>query len=280
MNEKTDHFSLSRFWAYLIKLLAERLRANKLRLDVLFVCLLVIEVLFGYLFYNEELWGIDEASAYLFYVFSRIMLVVGCLFASNMFCSTRKGEQTGKPEIQVTPLESWLARWAIVFPLFLLSFIACVCLADLLRIVLFGQLYPDINFVPISLLGNYPEAPFRIYHPWMFYFLFTSIYALGGVLFSKNAALKTTLWLLFYAFILVLVVLMLFVGTYPRVFGRYSHLLVWYGWLSVPLLWWLSFRGYKEMAMEGRRCKYGTGTWLMAYGLLSAVVINVCLLLQ
>ena len=159
-----DNFNASRFWAYLTKLLVERWRTNLLRVAILFGCLLIIELWMASVSYDRDETSYDRAVGLLFPIFSLILLVSGCFFASEILSGARrKAERIGALTFPVTPFENWLARWVISIPLYLVCFLVCMYVADGLRVVLFSAIYPktSIEFISIWKRDGYDREVFQ-----------------------------------------------------------------------------------------------------------------------
>ena len=272
-----DNFNASRFWAYLTKLLVERWRTNLLRLGILFGCLLIIELWMASVSYDRDETSYDRAVGILFPIFSLILLVSGCFFASEMISGARrKAERIGALTFPVTPFENWLARWTISIPLYLVCFLVCMYVADGLRVAFFSAIYPKtpFEFILIGRRGDYDGEVFL--NAWLMYFWCTAVYALGSILFVKRSILKTTLTLFILFWITAFVVLglvMVSSGNYNNIF---ESVLVAYGWLSIPFLWWLSYNCFKEMEVVDTFSFNGSKAWVVGYFAVSILLIGIC----
>ena len=272
-----DNFNASRFWAYLTKLLVERWRTNLLRLAILFGCLLIIELWMASVSYDRDETSYDRAAGILLPIFSIILLVSGCFFASEMLSGARrKAERIGALTFPVTPFENWLARWTISIPLYLVCFLVCMYVADGLRVAFFSAIYPKtpFEFISIGRRGDYDGEVFL--NAWLMYFWCTAVYALGSILFVKRSILKTTLTLFILFWITAFVVL----GLVAASKGNFNNLsgtaLVAYCWLSIPFLWWLSYNCFKEMEVVDTFSFNGSRAWVMGYFAVSILLIGIC----
>ena len=272
-----DNFNASRFWAYLNKLLVERWRTNLLRVAILFGCMVIIELWMASVSYDRDETSYDRAAGLLFPIFSIILLVSGCFFASEILSGARrKAERIGALTFPVTPFENWLARWVISIPLYLVCFLVCMYVADGLRVVLFSAIYPKtpIEFISIWKRDGYDREVYS--NAWLVYFWCTAVYALGSILFVKRSILKTTLTLFILFWITAFVVLglvMVSSGNYNNIF---ESVLVVYGWVSVPFLWWLSYNCFKEMEVVDTFSFNGSKAWVVGYFAVSILLIGIC----
>lgn len=272
-----DNFNASRFWAYLTKLLVERWRTNLLRLAILFGCLLIIELWISSVSYDRDETSYDRAAGILLPIFSIILLVSGCFFASEILSGARrKAERIGALTFPVTPFENWLARWTISIPLYLVCFLVCMYVADGLRVVLFSAIYPKTPIAFISIWRGEEFDREVLFNAWLVYFWCTAVYALGSILFVKRSILKTTLTLFILFWITAFVVLglvMVSSGNYNNIF---ESVLVAYGWLSIPFLWWLSYNCFKEMEVVDTFSFNGSKAWVVGYFAVSILLIGIC----
>lgn len=272
-----DNFNASRFWAYLNKLLVERWRTNLLRVAILFGCMVIIELWMASVSYDRDETSYDRAVGLLFPIFSLILLVSGCFFASEILSGARrKAERIGALTFPVTPFENWLARWVISIPLYLVCFLVCMYVADGLRVVLFSAIYPKTSIAFISIWRGEDFDREVLSNAWLIYFWCTAVYALGSILFVKRSILKTTLTLFILFWITAFVVLglvMVSSGNYNNIF---ESVLVAYGWLSIPFLWWLSYNCFKEMEVIDTFSFNGSKAWVVGYFAVSILLIGIC----
>ena len=272
-----DNFNASRFWAYLNKLLVERWRTNLLRVAILFGCMVIIELWMASVSYDRDETSYDRAAGLLFPIFSIILLVSGCFFASEILSGARrKAERIGALTFPVTPFENWLARWTISIPLYLVCFLVCMYVADAFRVAFFSAIYPKtpIEFISIWKRDGYDREVYS--NAWLVYFWCTAVYALGSILFVKRSILKTTLTLFILFWITAFVVLglvMVSSGNYNNIF---ESVLVVYGWVSVPFLWWLSYNCFKEMEVVDTFSFNGSKAWVVGYFAVSILLIGIC----
>ena len=272
-----DNFNASRFWAYLNKLLVERWRTNLLRVVILFSCMVIIELWMASVSYDRDETSYDRAVGLLFPIFSLILLVSGCFFASEILSGARrKAERIGALTFPVTPFENWLARWVISIPLYLVCFLVCMYVADGLRVALFSAIYPKTPIAFISIWRGEEFDREVLSNAWLVYFWCTAVYALGSILFVKRSILKTTLTLFILFWITAFVVLglvMVSSGNYNNIF---ESVLVAYGWLSIPFLWWLSYNCFKEMEVVDTFSFNGSKAWVVGYFAVSILLIGIC----
>jgi hypothetical protein len=148
--------------------------------------------------------------------------------------------------------------------------------ADGLRVVLFSAIYPKtpIEFISIWKRDGYDREVYS--NAWLVYFWCTAVYALGSILFVKRSILKTTLTLFILFWITAFVVLglvMVSSGNYNNIF---ESVLVVYGWVSVPFLWWLSYNCFKEMEVVDTFSFNGSKAWVVGYFAVSILLIGIC----
>ena len=188
----------------------------------------------------------------------------------------RKAERIGALTFPVTPFENWLARWTISIPLYLVCFLVCMYVADGLRVALFSAIYPKTPIAFISIWRGEDFDREVLSNAWLIYFWCTAVYALGSILFVKRSILKTTLTLFILFWITAFVVLglvMVSSGNYNNIF---ESVLVAYGWLSIPFLWWLSYNCFKEMEVVDTFSFNGSKAWVVGYFAVSILLIGIC----
>ncbi|MFC2493813.1 MAG: ABC transporter permease, partial [Prevotella sp.] len=152
----------------------------------------------------------------------------------------------------------------------------CMYVADGIRVVLFSAIYPKtpIAFISIWMGEEYDREV--LFNAWLVYFWCTAVYALGSILFVKRSILKTTLTLFILFWITAFVVLglvMVSSGNYNNIF---ESVLVAYGWLSIPFLWWLSYNCFKEMEVVDTFSFNGSKAWVVGYFAVSILLIGIC----
>lgn len=276
MNNTNEKFNFKRFWAYLTKLLVERWRTNAMRLAILLGCIVMIEFWVAFATYDADSSSTDRAVEILFVVFAIILFVSGSFFASEMLSGARrKAERIGALTFPVTPFENWLARWIICIPLYLVCFLACLYLVDGLRVLFFSAIFPQIELKFIPIWGDSDSTSTLAVNTWLTYFLCTAVYALGGVFFVKRAILKTTLALfIFYWF--GASIMLLFGALFSFSGGSfYESVLIWYGRLSVPFIWWLSYRCFKDMEVIDDLSIKRAKAWVLGYFVFTVLLVNV-----
>ena len=276
MNNTNEQFNFKRFWAYLTKLLVERWRTNAMRLAILLGCIVMIEFWVAFATYDADSSSTDRAVEILFVVFAIILFVSGSFFASEMLSGARrKAERIGALTFPVTPFESWLARWIICIPLYLVCFLACLYLVDGLRVLFFSAIFPQIELKFIPIWGDSDSTSTLAVNTWLTYFWCTAVYALGGVFFVKRAILKTTLCL-FVLYWFGASLMLLFGALFSFSGGSfYESVLIWYGRLSVPFIWWLSYRCFKDMEVIDEFSIKGAKGWVLGYFVFTVLLVNV-----
>ena len=148
--------------------------------------------------------------------------------------------------------------------------------ADGLRVALFSAIYPKTSIAFISIWRGEEFDREVLSNAWLVYFWCTAVYALGSILFVKRSILKTTLTLFILFWITAFVVLglvMVSSGNYNNIF---ESVLVAYGWLSIPFLWWLSYNCFKEMEVVDTFSFNGSKAWVVGYFAVSILLIGIC----
>lgn len=269
-----DNFCFSRFCAYFTKLMVERWQANRMRLAILFGSIAMIELWIAFGTYGKNSPSTDRAVDVLLVIFVIILFVSGAIFASEMLSGAqRKAERISALTFPVTPFESWLARWVICIPLFLVCFLVCVYVVDGLRVLFFGALYPQIELKLIPLWADSGSTYNFAAAIWLSYFSCTAIYALGSVFFVKRAMLKTTLFL-FLLYWTMGFLPFFFISKHSILTSPYGEpLLTWYAWLSVLFVWWLSYQCFKDMEVVDGVAITRAKTWVLGYFALTFLLL-------
>lgn len=264
--KNNEIFEWSRFKGYFKKLFIERWRTNLIRSVLLFAGLLVcivwssIQTYSSYsneeiAKYNLEIPSTDPQQSVEQVVFSVAIVILGC-FVASMFLhdGRRKSERIGVLTTPVSTFESWLVRWVMQIPMFLVVFFACFYVADLIRVAVFAPIYSKLPITVFSLCGEYGSVT-DIMDFFIFYGACVSFYLLGGVFFPRRAVLATSIALFFlvwyYAF-----VFMSFSATFISIFDQeFSLRSILYRSFSVVLIlfsWWLSYQRFKELEIIDR----------------------------
>lgn len=274
MSSMNDNFSFNRFWAYFTKLLVERWQTNKMRLAILFGSIAMIELWIAFATYSKSSSSTDKAVDILLVVFVIVLFILGAMSASEMLSGAqRKAERISALTFPVTPFENWLARWIICIPLFLVCFLVCLYLADGLRVLLFGMLYPQIELKFIPLWGDSESTYNFAAAIWLSYFACTAIYSLGSVFFVKRALLKTTLSLFLLYWIMGFLPFF-FIFKHSLLTSSYGEsILIWYSWLSVLFVWWLSYLCFKDMEVVDSAALTRTKLWVVGYFVLTFLLL-------
>ena len=269
-----DNFSFNRFWAYFTKLLVERWQTNKMRLAILFGGIAMIELWIAFATYSKSSSSTDKAVDILLVVFVIVLFILGAMSASEMLSGAqRKAERISALTFPVTPFENWLARWIICLPLFLVCFLVCLYLADGLRVLLVGMLYPQIELKFIPLWGDSESTYNFAAAIWLSYFACTAIYSLGSVFFVKRALLKTTLSLFLLYWIMGFLPFF-FIFKHSLLTSSYGEsILIWYSWLSVIFVWWLSYLCFKDMEVVDSAALTRTKLWVVGYFVLTFLLL-------
>lgn len=261
-----DFFRYERFADYLKKLFVESWRSNFVRTVLLFAAMLVVElwtaitIYPGY--YDAE--GIlltdyqrdyDPAHSTLWPIFALLFLVVGCIMSSRfLHDGQRKSERITMLTTPVSTFENWLARWFLHVPAVIVVFFGCLYLADTLRVALFSPIFPElsINFFTITEPTRSVEEVSPLF---VLYFLFTSLYLLGGVFFPRRSILATSIVLFFLGWFYVSIGIGFSAIFHEEPGYDYSlgRLLIWV-YLSAATLfcWWLSYQRLKELEVIDR----------------------------
>ena len=264
--KNNEFFEWSRFTAYFKKLFIERWHTNLMRSVILFAGLLVAIMwtsIQTYSFYNNEdiikynmgIPSTDPQRLVEEIIFKVAIVILGC-FVASMFLhdGRRKSERIGVLTTPVSTFESWLVRWVMQIPMFLVVFFACFYAADFIRVAVFAPIYSKLPITVFSLCGEYGSVT-DIMDFFIFYGACVSFYLLGGVFFPRRAVLATSIALFFlvwyYAF-----VFMSFSATFISIFDQeFSLRSILYRSFSVVLIlfsWWLSYQRFKELEIIDR----------------------------
>lgn len=255
-------FSSRRFFYYLRKQLTERWRSIAATMAVLLGIMIVGEIwtaVQGYSIFQVDK-SINTPSDHIINILTIeaaiLFLVGGCIAASRQFCDGEK--KAGRIHVLTTPVstfESWLARWVIFVPGYIVAFLTCLYVADLLRYAIFAPLLPSGQVEIINLLtprvfknGEYP-------HVWQIYFFLTSWFALGSYFFPSRPFMSTAVCM----FIIALIFFFVMISGVAEWFvldDRQTNILqtvvwIWIG-LHTLLNWWLSYQRLKEMEVIDR----------------------------
>lgn len=253
MQFDNSNFSFTRFAAYFKMLWVERWRSNIVKVALLFGLCVVLMMWISFLVYpaavGSEFYGNtrDAAEEPLFVCMSLLFLVGGCVLGSEMLKGARsKGERITMLTMPVTGFEKWLARWMMCVPLYIVAFLGCMYAADTLRVGVFSGLYPQLNVYYLNVFG-FSWGSDGVSLLWLIYFYLTAIYVLGGVFFPRKAMLKTTAFTFVLFIVVVLLQISLAVAFSISVSSEVLPVMKIFFWLSVPVLWGLSYWRMKEL---------------------------------
>lgn len=123
-----------------------------------------------------------------------LFTVFGCIAGSMMFGGMSTPRQ--RLSVLMTPasaLEKYAARWVTYVIGYILAFVILFVAADVLNYVIFRVFVHSDNFIPAFLGTLRPECYDGFY--WGIfggiYLIFTSLFALGSILWPRKALLKT-----------------------------------------------------------------------------------------
>lgn len=201
-----DFFEPQRFACYFRKLLTERWRSLLAFAAILIGILLIIEVWVSsstysnYLGVTDLTWlpNYDPTEEPLTIAGILLILIGSCISAARML--TDGQQKAGRIHVLTTPVspfEMWLGRWLIYIVGYLILFLACFYLLDLLRVAIYGSLLPyiPIRLVRLTSINHFANTP-RVWHLlWLFYFFAGSWYALGSYFFPRRPLLATSVCL-------------------------------------------------------------------------------------
>lgn len=218
MNNKTlsysaTHFSAGRFCQVLKLYLRENARRFTLSVLTMFGCILVIFILLSLQSYYSEynvpgddwLWE-QEAS------FSIPLLMVFSALSGTMMFSDFAGKSSRLNMLTLPALQSekFLARFIVHVPLFIAVFFALVWVADIIRLLFVrsfltkvtgftGVLPADVLLSfsiyptdPVTNTATTSQAACGIVAVYFMILLIGALYALGAVIFSKQAFIKSS----------------------------------------------------------------------------------------
>ena len=150
--------------------------------------------------------------------------------------------------------ESWLARWVMQVPMFLVVFFACFYAADLIRVAMFAPIYSKLPITLFSLCGKYETAT-DIIDFFIFYGGCVSFYLLGGVFFPRRAVLASSVVLFFLIWYYAFVFMSfsgVFTGFFNEEFAVRNTLIRVFFVVLILFSWWLSYRRLKELEIIDR----------------------------
>lgn len=250
MRHDNDFFSRERFVAYFRKLWVEQWRTNMVRTGMLFGTCLLFELWVAFMAYANACSpsGYDYAHNYLEVMFSLMIFGLGCLMSARILHGgKRKGQRITMLTLPVTAFETWLARWVMTVPLFLLTFLACFYLADLIRVAVCAPLFPD---QPISLMPLWSGDDGSFYTFLLLLrslLLCSAVYTAGGVFFPRRPVLKTSVLMFFIVWFFFI----LGIAGSNFLFADSNAMVVVvsniFWWCAIPFLWWLSYARFKEL---------------------------------
>lgn len=261
-----EFYEWSRFAGYFKKLFVERWRTNLMRSVILFVGLLVcimwtsIQTYSSYsneeiVKYNIKIPDIDPQRSVEEVIFKVVIVILGCFVASRfLHDSRRKSERIGVLTTPVSMFESWLVRWVMQVPMFLVVFFACFYAADLIRVAMFAPIYSKLPITLFSLCGKYETAT-DIIDFFIFYGGCVSFYLLGGVFFPRRAVLASSVVLFFLIWYYAFVFMSfsgVFIGFFNEEFAVRNTLIRVFFVVLILFSWWLSYRRLKELEIIGR----------------------------
>ena len=264
--KNNEFFEWSRFTAYFKKLFIERWHTNLMRSVILFAGLLVaimwtsIQTYSSYsneeiVKYNIKISSTDPQRSVEEIIFNVAIVILGCFVASRfLHDSRRKSERIGVLTTPVSTFESWLTRWVMQVPMFLVVFFACFYAADLIRVAVFAPIYSKLPITLFSLCEKYETAT-DIIDFFIFYGGCVSFYLLGGVFFPRRAVLASSVVLFFliwyYAFVFMSFS-SVFTGLFGGEFAVRNTLFRIFFIVLILFSWWLSYRRLKELEIVDR----------------------------
>ena len=193
MPKMNNVFSPVRFAGLVKKMIRENWRELAMSLVMLEGLLLIMMILITAGMSPREEDSLDLSAAML--EGGKVTFTIfGCIAGSMMFGGMASPRQ--RLPVLMTPasaLEKYTARWVIYVVGYVVSFALLFVAADVLNYVIFSVLPPSDNFV-VPLLGTLRCGCLDNFHWGMYgcvYLIFTSLFALGSVLWPKRALLKT-----------------------------------------------------------------------------------------
>ncbi|MBQ8047868.1 MAG: hypothetical protein IJ196_08090 [Prevotella sp.] len=251
---KSDFFEFRRFSLYFHKLFVERLRMNLMRFFLLLGLLFIVIFWMGSTTYvkyldgdswqtTDPIWSVEAAfAAFLFFV-------GGCYSASLMWIDLgRKPERIFVLTTPVTTFESWLTRWLLYVPGYMIVFLLSFYAVDALRVCVFSAISPvscHIGLLPLC--GNGGFMNMEIIRA---YLVFTSFFVLGGSFFPRRPLLSTAIALFVIGLLGGCSTASFIVFAADMDFS--SKIMNAYLWLLPLLCWALSYWRYWEMEIIDR----------------------------
>lgn len=251
------HFGFKRFGAYFKKILVERQHSIVVSILILLGIMLIGEMWTAIVGYDFNLRDTDFTSAHdpiedeLFVEATLLFLIGGCVAAAQQFSEgQQKAGRIGVLTTPVSTFESWLIRWLIYVPGYILTFFFCFYLADLLRVAIFAPLLPNTPVEVANVLAPSDISSVVYLELWSFYLFITSWYVLGCYFFPKRPLLSTTItvFLLGMTFVFLLFLESDWLDNFnASQKGALNQAAI--GWMLFHTVcnWWLSYKRLKDM---------------------------------
>lgn len=257
MFNNDNFFSWPRFRAYFMKIMKEHWKSN-LTLTVLMFAAMLIMVMWASMHaYSPYYNGLSDDCCHTIYdpmddamviIVTFFLYVCGCIWSARLMRGFKsKGGRIALLTTPVTQFESWFTRWIIHVPCFWIAFAVVVFAVDLVRVAVFS---PIVAGAPVEMF--HIEDDFFYNFILLFYLLTSSLYALGGVFFSRRPVLMTSVVLFFAGFIYAIVLFFMFFGNFDLGVSVVLNLLRAYMVAATLFCWWLSYRRYKELEIIDR----------------------------
>ncbi|MDE6484154.1 MAG: hypothetical protein K2L14_02020 [Duncaniella sp.] len=202
-------FSLQRFMKISRKMMRENWRELAMSLVMLEGAILLMMIFGTLVTAPTETDSLDVAG---FQVEGGkvLFMVFGCIAGSMMFGGMSTSRQ--RLSVLMTPasiLEKFVSRWVTYAIGYAVAFVVLFVVGDMLNFVIFKVLMHSKHFV-IPFLGTLRPQCYELFHWGVYggvYLTFTSLFALGSLLWPKRSLLKTF-------FVLVIIIMTYWIIAY------------------------------------------------------------------
>lgn len=263
--ETNQVFDLQRFESEIRRVVLSRRRTVLLQ-ALIVVSLIILGMLYiqylalNRIAYQKEYIDIMMRTSVLtsemVYILS-VTVILGCIAGSLLFMGI--GSKGVRCEILTTPtsmFEKYLAQWLLYIPGFFVVVILSVVAGDCVRVVLFSIKAPEgVSIYSLLTLMRDDSDDFirMIQIAACYYFVFSSLFVLGALVWSRNCFLKT-----FSVIVATGIALFVWTVAWHETFNSDLHKFydiipgskAWWA-VAISLLfalfnWWLAYRRFKE----------------------------------
>lgn len=197
-----NFFSAKRFGLVFRNDFLENKKLYLLGLLFVFGIVLIIAIGVGGVLYAEKcsqfykgvlIGNSDPMDVNMLTLFCLGSIVFTCVVASFSFSKMKsKQGRIADLTLPASHFEKFLVRWLNTVVLSMLAFVIVFFIADLLRVFIFGILYPELPISLTSMIDFAFSEEGRIFKMWLFnLMLLQSVYFLGSVCMPKYSLIKT-----------------------------------------------------------------------------------------